>query len=428
MTSPAAPVAPHRAGRAARLPAWALFSGLIATAGLPIYIHAPKYFVDEYGVGLAALGTVLFGLRLLDVVQDPLLGWASERFRHRRRALAALAAGVMALAMLALFALAPPFGLPPLVWFALTLAALFSAFSFLTISFYAEGVTKATTLGPGGHLRLAGWREAGALTGVSLAAVAPVALGAATDRPFAGFALGFAVLALAATWAMRREWRGGRAQAAGLRAALSPALADPVARRLLVLALVNAAPVAVTSTLFLFFVESRLAAPGLEGPLLLLFFVSAALSAAGWSRIAARHGARRTLLGGMVLSVAAFIGAALLGAGDVAAFAVICAASGAALGADMTLLPAIFARRLATVAPEAGAAFGLWTFVSKLTLALAAVTVLPLLDLRGFVSGADNSAAALATLGALYALLPCALKALAIALLLTTPVPEEDRT
>jgi glycoside/pentoside/hexuronide:cation symporter, GPH family len=25
-------------------------------AGLPIYIHAPKFYVDEYGVSLAALG------------------------------------------------------------------------------------------------------------------------------------------------------------------------------------------------------------------------------------------------------------------------------------------------------------------------------------------------------------------------------------
>ena len=57
-----------------RLPAYALFAALLACAGLPIYVHAPKFYVDEYGVSLTALGAVLFGLRLLDVVQDPLLG------------------------------------------------------------------------------------------------------------------------------------------------------------------------------------------------------------------------------------------------------------------------------------------------------------------------------------------------------------------
>ena len=58
-----------------------------------------------------------------------------------------------------------------------------------------------------------------------------------------------------------------------------PVLADPLSRRLLLIALLNASPVAVTSTLFLFFVESRLRAPGLEGPLLLLFSLATPLVA-----------------------------------------------------------------------------------------------------------------------------------------------------
>ncbi|MFN6979188.1 MAG: MFS transporter, partial [Gemmobacter sp.] len=380
-----------------RLPAWAGFGALIATAGLPIYIHAPKFYVDTYGVSLAALGAVLFALRLIDVVQDPLLGWLSERTRARRGAMVAGAAALMAAAMLGLFAVTPP--VAPLVWFALTLVVLFSAFSFLTITFYAEGVAKAATLGPGGHVRLAGWREGGALLGISAAAVAPVALGALTDRPFAGFALAFALLAVVAAAGMRAEWRGAATGGeTDLRALLRPVLGDPQARRLLLLALVNATPVAVTSTLFLFFVESRLEAPGFEGPLLLLFFLAAAASTPLWARAAGRFGAKPALLAGMVLSIVAFAFAATLGAGDAAAFAVICLASGAALGADMTLLPAIFARRMARIAPQAGAAFGLWSFVSKFTLAFTAVTLLPLLEARGFVPGAGNDAAALGLL------------------------------
>lgn len=412
------------AAPAPRLGAWAGFGALIAAAGLPIYIHAPKYYVDTHGVGLAALGAVLFALRLIDVVQDPALGWLAERTRARRGAMVAGATALMAASMLGLFAVAPP--VAPLLWFAVTLTVLFSAFSFLTIVFYAEGVAKAATLGPGGHVRLAGWREGGALLGISAAAVAPVALGAATDQPFAGFALTFTLMALLAAAAMRGEWRGDApAPEPGLRAMLRPVLADATARRLLLLALVNATPVAVTSTLFLFFVESRLQAPGAEGPLLLLFFLAAAVSTPLWSRVAARAGARPALMAGMVLSIVTFAFAATLGPGDVALFAAICIASGAALGADMTLLPAIFARRMADIAPGAGAAFGLWSFVSKLSLAVAAVTLLPLLQARGFVPGGESPAAALALLTTLYALVPCALKVFAIALLAATPVSED---
>ncbi len=137
-----------------RLPAWSLFAALIAMAGLPIYIHAPKFYVDSYGTSLAAMGLTLAALRLIDVVQDPLLGWLAEASRPHRRLTIALATLLMALAMVGLFAVAPP--VSPLLWFALCLTVLFSAFSFLTICFYAEGVTKAASLGPQGHIRLAG--------------------------------------------------------------------------------------------------------------------------------------------------------------------------------------------------------------------------------------------------------------------------------
>ncbi|AWB50472.1 sugar:cation symporter [Gemmobacter aquarius] len=405
----------------ARLWPWSLFAALIAMAGLPIYIHAPKFYVDAYGVSLASLGGTLALLRLFDVVQDPVLGWMAEAGRARRGFWVAVAAAAMALAMVGLFAVTPP--VAPMLWFAVTLAVLFTAFSFLTIVFYGEGVGRAMRL-EGGHVRLAGWREAGSLVGVCVAAVAPVVLGAVTERPFAAFALGFVLLALVAVWAMRAEWSGAGAAVGNPFALFRPVLADPLARRLLLLALVNAAPVAVTSTLFLFFVESRLGAGGSEGGLLLLFFVSAAVSTPVWTRLAQRYGAKRFLLAGMGLAIAAFLWAALLGTGDTVAFAVICVASGAALGADMVLLPALFARRLGELGAGESAAFGLWSFVSKLSLALAAAVLLPALDAAGFVSGVGNTESALWALTVCYALVPCALKCLAIALLAVTQVSE----
>ena len=410
--------APATAARPGGLPGYALFAGLLAMAGLPLYIHAPKFYVDSYGVSLAALGLVLGGLRFIDFVQDPLLGWLAERTRAARGLAVALAAGIMAVAMLGLFAVEPP--VAPLLWFGLTLTALFSAFSFLTIAFYSQGVAKAGALGDRGHVKLATWRETGALLGVCLAAVAPTAL-AVTGAPFAVFAMGFAGLALVAVWAMRGEWQAAPvAQETGFAAVLG----DATARRLLIIAFLNAAPVAVTSSLFLFFVESRLQAPGWEGPLLLLFFLAAAGAAPLWGRAAQRHGPKRMLLLGMALAIASFVFAALLGPGDLWAFALVCIASGAALGADLTLLAAIFARRMEKISPDASRAFGLWAFTTKATLAISAVIVLPLLGASGFEAGPDNPPEALAMLTFLYALLPCALKLAALALLAATRLEE----
>lgn len=402
---------------------WSAFGAMLSAAGLPIYLHAPKFYVDTYGVSLAALGAMLAGLRLIDVVQDPALGWLAGVTRRYTGLMVVVAAAIMALSMLGLFAVTPP--IAPIWWFALTLTTLFTAFSYLTIVFYAGGVARAASLGKNGHLLLAGWRETGGLIGVCVAAVAPTALGSLMPSPYTGFAAGFALFAVIAVILMRREWGTAAPPAPGL-SAFRAAFQDGPARNLLLVALFNGAPVAVTSTLFLYFVESRLAAPGYEGPFLLLFFLAAALSSFAWSKLAQRYGAKRVLLAAMVLSVVVFIFAATLGEGDLAGFAVICVASGATLGADMTLLPAIFARRLATLTTKGSeaVAFGLWSFVSKLSLAIAAGTLLPVLDAAGFRSGQGNSADALQTLTVLYALVPCALKLVAMAVLARTPVPE----
>jgi len=126
----------------------------------------------------------------------------------------------------------------------------------------------------------------------------------------------------------------------------------------------------------------------------------------------------------MGLVIFAFGGACFPGAVDIWIFAVICVASGFAMGADLTLLPAIFARRMAQIAPNAAEGFGLWAFMSKFTLAFAAIVLLPALDAAGFQTGTDNTAEALSLLGLLYAGVPCCLKLAAIALLATTDLKE----
>jgi len=154
--------------------------------------------------------------------------------------------------------------------------------------------------------------------------------------------------------------------------------------------------------------------------LLLLFFISAAVAAPIWGFLAQKHGIKPVLLCAMILAVLAFAIAITLGSGDTLLFALVCIATGAAMGADLTLLPAAFATRMAKIAPNAAEGFGLWALVSKLSLAFAAVLLLPMLERAGFTSGGENTQSALWLLTILYAAVPCGLKCLAIALLATT--------
>jgi len=402
-----------------RLPAYSVFAAALSGAGLPIYIYAPKYYADTFGISLTALGTLLFAMRLFDMIQDPVLGWISERLTANKKTVITLTALVMALSMLGLFAVVPP--IAPLWWFGLTITGLFTAFSFLSISFYAQGVSKAGN-GAQGHVRLAAWRESGALLGVCVAAVTPTVLIGVTAEPFASFAYGFAVLTLVAAYFMWPEWKERVSQEPSQ---IGEIIRDMTARRLLILALVNATPLAVSSTLFLFFVEGKLEAAGWEGPLLVLFFLSAAISSPIWSALARRYEAKPVLMAAMILAVASFGYTLTLTKGDVIPFAVICVLSGATIGADLTLLPAMFAKRMAAISPNGGQGFGLWNLVNKFTLAFAAVALLPLLERSGFQAGtSDLPAEAITMLTVLYALVPSLLKLLAIGLLIATKLED----
>ena len=113
-----------------------------------------------------------------------------------------------------------------------------------------------------------------------------------------------------------------------------------------------------------------------------------------------------------IASIAAAVG---LGAGDTSGFLVVCALSGLALGADLTVPGALLNQlidRCGERGRSDGAFMGWWNLATKLNLALAAGLSLPLLGLWGYAPGRQDADAVLA-LGLAYGLLPCGLKLLA---------------
>ena len=195
----------------------------------------------------------------------------------------------------------------------------------------------------------------------------------------------------------------------------------PAFRRLLAIYLVNGIASAVPATLVLFFIRDRLQAAAFEPLFLASYFAAGALSIPLWVRAVARFGLARSWLAGMVLAVAVFAWAALLGTGDIAAYTAVCVLSGVALGADLTLPGAMLAgvvQRAGHGTRAEGAYFGWWNFATKLNLALAAGVALPVLQAFGYAPGGRDEAA-LDALTIAYCLLPCALKLIAVALLYT---------
>ncbi len=397
-----------------------LVAATLAFAGLPIYINAPRYYAAELAVPLPALGAALLAVRAVDGLQEPLIGWLADRWRLHREAWALGAIVLLATGFATVFAFPAAADPLPRLVFGLLLA--FTGFSALQIALYDHGVAMAHAAG-GGHTRIALWREVGGLLGVLAASLAPALIAAAlgASRAFTAYAVLFAALALVGAWAMRGRWRASRVAEAGA-SGFRLALTTPGVPPLLLFALLNAMPTAVTATLFLFFVEHALDEADLAGPLLLAFFASAAAAAPFWVRLADAVGRRVALACSMSLSILAFAWAYWLGPGDAGPFLLIALASGAALGADMTLAPAMLAAR---VEGDGGRAFALWTFTQKTALAVAAGLALPALAYAGFDPQAPASPGGRHALSVAYALVPCALKLLALTALLAVPRPEE---
>ena len=385
---------------------YALFSCALGMAGLPIYIHAPKYFVEHYEISLATLGLTLLLLRSIDFFQDPLLGRLASSTVSRGSVPLWIATAFMCFGMILLFAI--PAFIFPILWFSISLIFLFSGFSFAYIRIYALGVE---AFGMEGQIKIAKWREVGTLIGICLAAAAPTILSITGSNGYKNFAFLFCSLIITATFLMSSDLNNFfKVQ----KQTTSVFPKDAGLKRLLLFVFLNAMPVAVTSTLYLFYVDNVLGLEAMGGPLLILFFLSAAFSAPFWTRWAEQYGALQVLRISMLVSILSFVWAYNLNAGEVIAFSIICFATGLSLGADMTILPAIFAKRLAKTKHDPNTGFGIWNFSNKLALALMAGILLPIMELAGFETQDMRSSLSREVLTISYAIVPCGLKIFAL--------------
>lgn len=396
----------------------------LAFVALPLYVVLPNHYATAFGIPLATLGALLLFARLFDAVADPVIGRLADGWFTRPAAVvtavAVAAALVLALGFRGLFFPWVQGTAALLAWCAALLCVTYLSYSVLAVVHQAWGARLGGDEAQ--RARIVSWREGLALVGVLVASVLPSVAGLGTTTVVFAvlLALGVALLARAPQPAL------GRVPSA------PPSLAEPLRvgafRRLVAIYLVNGVASAVPATLVLFFISDRLQAKAFEPLFLASYFAAGALSMPLWVRLVGRLGLARTWLVGMVLAIAAFVWAALLGEGDVVAYTLVCIASGVALGADLTLPGALLAgvvQRAGHGERLEGAYFGWWNFCTKLNLALAAGISLPLLQAFGYEPG-SRSPEALQALTLAYCLLPCALKLAACALLWTLWIRKEE--
>ncbi|MGF1446618.1 MAG: MFS transporter [Pikeienuella sp.] len=400
--------------------AYALPALPLAALLLPVYSYLAPFYAAERGVDLAALGLALIAIRLFDAVSDPAIGWLSDRTpgRFARRIWLVAAAPLVILATWQAFVPPEQAGLAhAVIWlFALTLGWTLAQTPYVAWGAEIEQTYERRT-------RVTAWREALVLVG-TLAATLLYFLSGEGGEGLRAVALAVVIavppaVLVAVLFVGEPQRLSGRLTfAEGARAMAENA---PF-RRLLLAWFVNGAANGLPVTLFVFFVDHRLASPEATGLLLLLYFAAAISGVPLWAWAAARFDKHRVWAGAMTYSCVIFAAALLLGPGDVTAFAVICVLTGLALGADLALPPSIQADvvetdGLRTGAARAGLFFALWQVATKAALALSSGTALILLAVAGFDAKAEigtNGAGALTALALLYAGAPILLKLLAV--------------
>jgi GPH family glycoside/pentoside/hexuronide:cation symporter len=387
----------------------------LAFVAMPLYVVLPSHYGQTLGVPLGLLGMVLLGTRLADALVDPMIGRWVDRVLDsptRARWIMALAALLLALGFGALFF--PPVldAMGLLAWCAATLVTTFAAYSVSSVLYLAWG----TRLG-GDVLqrsRLVAWREGCGLAGVVLANVMAVQSGMSWTTAALLLAL------MAGVWALAkgpqpeavRPPQPGHADASGAgHNRVSPWQSQGF-RRLMSLFLINGVASAIPATLVLFFIQDKLQAMAWAPVFLGSYFLSAAASVPWWVKQMKQRGLMPSWALGMGLSVLAFVGVMLLGAGDTWAYWLVCVASGWALGADLTIPGTLLTgvvQRAGHGGMGEGAYAGWWQWATKLNLALAAGLALPALQAMGYSPGAREPQALLA-LTLAYGLMPCVFK------------------
>lgn len=402
----------------------------LAMAALPVYVQIPNYYTTQLGLPLAGTGLMLFFARLIDTVQDPFLGRVIDKIRSDNPYWL-LASGFLLCA--AFFGL----WLPPdyirqhefrlLLWLGLMLILAYTAHSMLNIAYLTWGaglakLTPETNLEEKNSslLGAAAWREGFGLIGVILASILPAwILQTPADLRLDflwQYSLGFGlILMFAIAMLMNASPKPARHQ---LHAKIywRQIVSTPMFRRLVTVYFFNSLSVAIPATLLLFFINDQIRTPEKTGLFLGGYFIAGACGLPLWIQFARKHSTRFAWQVSMLLAICSFIGAAFLGAGDSTAFLIVCIVSGLVLGADLALPPVLLAESV-TDKSSLGSYYGIWSLISKLSLALAGLS-LPLLHLIGFQSASLNPhIQPQLSLVITYALIPCLCKLIAFQLL-----------
>ena len=386
-----------------RLVAYATLQLPLAMAALPVVLNVSHFYGEVLKFSLVVMGWIFIFARVVDAVQDPVIGLISDRFTRRgprgRLLFVALMTPLLAGGFYMLFD--PPdawFGNQWLMgtWLVAALLLVHLGYSGVSISYHAHGAELSDDYNE--RTRVTVGREVFGLIGMTAAVVLPVAL--TSPRMFGeteGYmVLGLIFLPICILFSLPTLLGAGPSVHPPVMHPGNPFIAffaplkNRLFRRLLLVFVVNGSALGVAVSVILFYVEHVLAGTKLHaGIVLLTYFIAGAASVPMWLLLSKRTSKATAWFVGMICSILGLGLAVLLGPGDFIWFVMISVVTGLGLGADYGLPPSILADVINS--PEGGDTkgktgtyFGLWALATKLATALGAALSLPVVSFLGF--------------------------------------------
>jgi Na+/melibiose symporter-like transporter len=176
----------------------AAYSGItmpMAAMGMPVAVYLPRFYSEGMGLSLATVGIIFTLARIWDVVTDPLMGMAIDKFETRwgrRKHWVGLSIPILMLSVWMVFMPNPDSVTPAYLMF--WLLVLYIGYTMKVISHLSWGAELSTSYDA--RFRLFGWREVFTIAGMTIVLAIPAFLeltGDADQSSKAGAAFGVGV-------------------------------------------------------------------------------------------------------------------------------------------------------------------------------------------------------------------------------------------
>ncbi len=412
----------------------------LAVVGIPVYVYIPKFYTDVVGINIAALGILLFSVRIFDAITDPAIGYISDRTRTRfgrRRPYIAIGSLFVVLAMVLLFTPPKASAYFETWWFGVCIYALFLFWTAVTVPY--ESLGPEITFDYHERTSLFGMRDGFLIAGTLMAASSPALVAWAFSLPsnaegerakFFWIAVVYAPLLIGSCWWCVTSIKEKQSVATLKPTTIWSGLRDAARNRPFIILIISYTIAAIGSnlpaTLILYYVEYVLQSK-MADAFLLLYFVTGIIFLPGWVMLSRRIGKKAAWLISMAINTGAFIGVFFLGPGDAPIYGILVFLSGIGFGATLALPSAIQADvidydELLSGQRREGQYIGLWSIAKKFAAAIGVGAGLSILGLAGYTPNVAQSEQVQLTLRSLYALVPSVCNILAFMIVLAYPI------